>query len=175
MSEEFDNQEGKEAEVTQDQIDQQAEAQNTQSNAGVPPSVISTNKPQKTVAVQTQTVGNVSMTQAQKDQASQATVTQNIEGDRKAHEQNENLRLLKRIVGSASPIVEEQEDTEEQTDAAGNKVQVPIRKKVTTGYSYYAINGKPFTEWVAETFGGEISIDEKNNKIIYNNTEGGEQ
>lgn len=167
MSEEFDNQQTEETQ--QQQQEQQQEAQNTQANAGVPPSAISTNKPVKTNTVATQTVGNVSRTQAQKDAASQATVQQNIQGDIEANQRNENLRLLKRIVGKASPIVENVKEVETQTDANGNEVQVPVIKKVTKGYSYYAVDGKQFTDWVKETFNGEISIDTENNKIIYNN------
>jgi hypothetical protein len=98
----------------------------------------------------------------------QGIIQQNIEGDQQAHKNNEALSLLKRIVGLASPVVENREETVEQKDADGNVNNVPVTKKVTTGYSYYAVNGKPFEEWVEETFGGDITVNTEDNTIKYN-------
>lgn len=98
----------------------------------------------------------------------QATIQQNIEGDEQAQLTNDKLSLLKRIVGLASPVYEEKQETEEQKDADGNVNQVPVTRKEITGYNYYAVNGQDFKEWVQQAFGGDITIDEKENKINYN-------
>lgn len=151
--------EEKEQEQQQEELRQQQAAQNNQANAGIPPNINET---------PIQTVPNVSATQAQIDAQAQATIQQNVDGDKQAHIDNENMRLLKRLVGKASPIVENKEEIEEGVDAEGNKTQTPVTKKVTTGYTYYHVDGKPFADWVQETFGGKITVDEKNNRIIYN-------
>lgn len=171
---------------------QQQQAQNTQANAGtggVPPTGNQQAQAQaqqgqltqeqanaaRIAAAQNnvpiQTVPNVSPTQAQTDLQAQNTINQNLKGDFDANLNNENLTLLKRIVGLASPIMEDVQETQESTDANGNKVQTPVFKKVTKGYNYYAVDGKPFEEWVNETFNGEVSIDTENNKIIYTRQE----
>lgn len=164
---------------------QQQQAQNTQvnANAGVPATGNQQAQQQLTqeqanaarIAAQNnvpiQTVPNVSPTQAQADLQAQTTINQNLKGDFDANLNNENLTLLKRIVGLASPIMEDVQETQESTDAAGNKVQTPVFKKVTKGYNYYAVDGKPFEDWVNETFNGEVSIDTENNKIIYTREE----
>jgi hypothetical protein len=115
-----------------------------------------------------QTIGNVSPAQAQANLQEQNTIQQNIDGDIQANKTNDDLKLLKRLVGNASPIVENQEETKEQKDSEGATVQVPVTKKVTTGYTYYAVQGKPFEEWVQEAFGGDVTVDTKENKITYN-------
>lgn len=161
--------EEKEQQAIAEQERQAIEAQNTQANAGIPPNATDSNVPQATAAEQhVQTIANVSTTQAQLDAQAQATTQQNIEGDAQAHKDNENMRLLKRLVGKASPIVEDVKEVESSTDAEGNPVEIPTFKKVTKGYTYYAVNGKPFEDWVAETFNGKITVDTENNKIIYN-------
>ena len=98
----------------------------------------------------------------------QATVQQNIEGDEQAQLTNDKLTLLKRIVGLASPVYEERQETVEQKDADGNVNQVPVTKKEITGFNYYAVNGQDFEEWVQQAFGGDITIDKTENKITYN-------
>ncbi len=150
-------------EQQQAQAQQAQAARNTQVNAGgVPPAVDpNLNNPLQTVA-------NVSPAQAQADAQAQATVQQNIEGDAEALKYNEDLSLLKRIVGKASPIIEDVKETESSTDAEGNPVEIPTFKKVTKGYTYYAVDGQPFEEWVQQTFNGRIEVDTENNKIIYN-------
>jgi len=140
------------------QAQAQAQAQAQQQQRA---QVITNNAPQ-------QTVPNVTPSRVQQLNQEQNTIEQNIEGDQQATKTNEDLKTLKRLVGLASPVVENQQETIEQKDAAGNVNQVPVTKKVTTGYTYYAVDGKPFEEWVQETFGGDVTVNTQENTITYN-------
>lgn len=117
-------------------------------------------------------IGNVSQqTQVQPANTAtgaQATIEQNLEGDQQAQLTNEKLSLLKRLVGQASPVFEDKTETVQQRDADGNVVDVPVTNKVITGYTYYAVNGQPFEEWIQQAFGGDITLDTNENKLKYN-------
>jgi hypothetical protein len=79
-----------------------------------------------------------------------------------------NLATLRRLVSQASPIVENKEVSQVTKDANGKEIDTPVNQKVTTGYNYYHVDGKPIEQWVQETFGGKVTLDKEKREIKVN-------
>lgn len=159
--------------VNKNKEEQQAatEAQNVPRQENVAPDQ-GLNFPQQTVKAP----NVVNQEQTLADNNAVNKVEQNIDGDRQALQYNENLKTLKRLVSQASPITEKEEEIVKSQDANGNDVEQTITNNVTTGYTYYAIDGKDIDTWISETFGSNITLDKENNKIVYAdvNNQGGQ-
>jgi hypothetical protein len=127
------------------------------------------NKDKKIQEAQEQIQANKQTQQQQQQQQSGTDkIKKNVQSQQSDNDYKENLKTLKRIVAQASPIIENKENSKVIKDANGNEVDQSVNEKVTTGYNYYAVDGKPIEEWIQEKFGGKVTLNKETRELKIN-------
>lgn len=108
------------------------------------------------------------MSQEQPKPTGTEKIQNKVDTNKQDEEYKNNLKEARRLVALASPIIEKTPKTQIVKDANGKEVEQTINVNTTTGYNYYAVNGKPLPDWIKETFGGKVTLDEKTNTLKVN-------
>jgi methionyl-tRNA synthetase len=105
--------------------------------------------------------------EAAKEQAEAAKtkIASKVENKQKDEQYTENIKTLRRLVSQASPIIENKEETKVIKDENGKEIDQTVNTKVTTGYNYYAVDGKPIEDWISATFGGNVTLNKATNEL----------